>query len=82
MAAAVPHSTVQDFASKVYEQCLQAPTGQLFTVTELQDLIPGKGNLEVTNRVLNELLRTRQLQPLTQGGQSVFKAISKDVIEK
>ena len=82
MADAVPHSTIQDFASKVYEQCLQAPSARLFTVNELQELIPGRGNLEITNRVLNELLRTRQLQPLTQAGQSVFKAIPPDVIEK
>jgi hypothetical protein len=82
MASQVPHSTIQEFSAKVYEKCLQAPTGYLFSVQELSEMTPGKVNIEVTNRVLNELLRTRQLQALTQGGQHVFKAISKDVLEK
>jgi DNA-directed RNA polymerase III subunit RPC6 len=82
MASAIPHTTIQEFAAQVYDRCLQAPTGYLFSVQELSEMTPGKSNLEVTNRVLNELLRTRQLQPLTQGGQPVFKAIPKDVIEK
>jgi DNA-directed RNA polymerase III subunit RPC6 len=82
MAAAVPHSTIQEFAERVYEQCLQAPSDYLFSVDELQEMTPGKTNLEVASRVINELLVRRQLQTLTQGGASVFRAVPKDVIEK
>ena len=82
MASAIPHSTIQAFAEKVYEQCLQAPSDYLFSVDELQELTPGKNNLDITSKVINELLRTRQLQTLTQGGASVFKAVPKEVIEK
>jgi DNA-directed RNA polymerase III subunit RPC6 len=80
--AQVPQSTIQEYAEKVYEQCLQAPRDYLFSVDELQEMTPGKGGLELASRVINELLRSRQLQPLTQGSQSVFKAVPKDVIEK
>ncbi|KAI5785945.1 RNA polymerase Rpc34 [Geopyxis carbonaria] len=80
--SSVSHTAIQEMALAVYSQCLQAPTGYLFSVQELQDMTPGRSNVEVTNRILNELLRSRQLAPLTQGGQPVFKALSKDILEK
>lgn len=82
MADKIPQSTIQELADSVYERCLQAPTGYLFSVQELHDLTPGRYNMEVTQRILNELLGKRQLQALTQGGQPVFRAISQDVLEK
>lgn len=81
-AAQIPASTIQELAGTVYEQCLQAPTGYLFSVQELHDLTPGRYNMEVTQRILNELLGKRQLQALTQGGAPVFKAISRETLEK
>jgi DNA-directed RNA polymerase III subunit RPC6 len=80
--AEVPHATIQEFASDVYEQCLQAPSGYLFTIQELTDMTPGKANIEVTSKVLNELLRDRRIQAMTQGTQNVFRVVSKEMIEK
>lgn len=80
--AQVPQSTIDTLAAAVYESCLKAPSDQLFSISELQSMVPGKNNLEVTQRVLNELLRTRSLSALTQGNQTVFKAAARDYADK
>lgn len=82
MASEIPQSTIQQLAADVYEQCLQAPSAYLFSVHEIQEMTPGKTNIEVTSRVLNELLRMRQLQAMMQGTENVFKVVPRDVIEK
>lgn len=80
--AQVPQTTIDTLAAAVYESCLKAPSDQLFSISELQGMVPGKNNLEVTQRVLNELLRTRSLSALTQGNQTVFKAAARDYADK
>ncbi|KAH8153784.1 uncharacterized protein LAJ45_01551 [Morchella importuna] len=82
MATQVPQSTIDTLAASVYEQCLQAPTGFLFSISQLQEMVPGKSNLEVTQHVLNELLRTRSLSAMTQGNQTLFKAAARDYADK
>ncbi|PWW75639.1 RNA polymerase Rpc34 [Tuber magnatum] len=82
MAAQPSQSSIDAMARAVYEQCLQAPSDYLFSVSELQDLVPGKNNLELTQKVLNELLRTRSLSALTRGSQTVFRSVPKDFAEK
>lgn len=78
----IPQSTIKELADAVYENCLQAPSGYLFSVQELHDLTPGRYNMEVIQRIINELLGKRQIQALTQAGQPVFKAISRETLEK
>lgn len=80
--AQMPQATVDTLAAAVYETCLKAPSDQLFSIAELQNMVPGKPSLEATQRVLNELLRTRSLSALTQGNQTVFKAAPKDYADK
>jgi hypothetical protein len=75
-------AAIESMAKAVYEQCLQAPSGYLFSVAEIQGLVPGKNNLELTQRVINELLQTRSLSALTQGSQTVFRAVPTDYAEK
>lgn len=80
--AQMPQIVVDTLAAAVYETCLKAPSDQLFSIAELQNMVPGKPSLEATQRVLNELLRTRSLSALTQGNQTVFKAAPKDYADK
>lgn len=76
-------SDVRQLAETLYEKCLQAPSGYLFTVKELQDLMTGRKSNEVVQRILNELLRTRKFQAMTKpGGIPVFKAIPVETLEK
>lgn len=80
--AQLPQAVVDSLAATVYEACLKAPSDQLFSIAELQNMVPGKPNIEAIQRVLNELLRTRSLSALTQGNQTVFKAAPKDYADK
>jgi len=82
MATQPSQSSIDAMAKAVYEQCLQAPSDYLFSVSELQDLVPGKNNLELTQKILNELLRTRSLSALTRGSQTVFRSVPKDFADK
>ena len=82
MAAQPVQAVIESLAKAVYEQCLQAPSGYLFSIAELQDLVPGKNNLELTQKVVNELLRARSLSALTQGSQTVFRAVPTEYAEK
>ncbi|KAL7275086.1 34-kDa subunit of RNA polymerase III (C) [Rhizina undulata] len=80
--AAIPKATIENIAASVYEQCLQAPSDYLFSIPELQQMVPGKNNAEVTTQVINELLSSRSFTALKQGNHTVFRVLAKDFADK
>lgn len=80
--AQVSEATVDKLAASLYEECLKAPSGQLWSIAELQKMVPGKNPIELTQRILNELLQAKSFNVLMQGKQTLFKAIPRDIVDK
>lgn len=75
-------AALAELVETVYERCLQEPADHIFTLGELQAMVPARNNAEMSQNVLNALSRSRRLAVMIQGNQTVFRIITKEQSEK